>query len=491
MSTSISLAPHSSGDIEQGGLPDGLDRFLGSSPGAAGMGSRALIAFRVFEGDHVRGELRFHHARHPNGLGGTCIAVDAFTAGPPIWFPAALDAATPHLRSAFGAASLVGLPFADDPGAWEQLEAAGFVAVAGQPGLHIKELLPPTWRRGGVFIIAEAGSNWRMGTLERDLAMGRALIDVAAEAGADAVKFQTFRPETVYAEGAGASDYLAEVGIRRSILDIFADLTMPPEMIPELHAHARARGIGFMSTPFSPVDFALVDPYVEVHKIASYEISHIRLIELAAKSGKPTIMSTGAADVLAVAYAVEHFRRHGGGDLCLMQCTAKYPAPLSTLNLSVIPELVRSFGVPAGLSDHSREPLVAAIAATALGARAIEKHFTLDNRLPGPDHQFAVTPTELRALVEGVRAAEAARGSGIKEILPEEEELAAFARRGLQAIGDIQSGDVLREDVNVAILRPGKNPRGIHPRHIAMIEGRRATRGLRIGEGLRMGDWEE
>ena len=150
------------------------------------------------------------------------------------------------------------------------------------------------WSNRPVFVIAEAGSNWRMGTPQRDMEMARALIDVAAEAGANAVKFQTFRPETIYAPGAGANDSLAEHGVEQSMDELFADLAMPYEMLAPLAEYAKAQGLSFMSTAFSPADFGAVDPLVEVHKIASYEITHLRLIELAASTGKPTLMSTGA-----------------------------------------------------------------------------------------------------------------------------------------------------------------------------------------------------
>ncbi len=345
------------------------------------------------------------------------------------------------------------------------------------------------WTSRPVMIIAEAGSNWRMGAPARDMAMAKALIDVAAEAQADAVKFQTFRPQTIYAPGAGSSGYLAKAGVTETMDEIFADLAMPYEMIPELAAYARAAGLIFMSTAFSPADFAAVDPHVEIHKVASYEITHLRLIELAAKTGKPTLMSTGAATLADIAWAVEHFRASGGKDLCLLQCTAKYPAPLESLNLATIPDFTARFGVPAGLSDHSRDPIVGPLAATALGARAIEKHFTLDNRLPGPDHRFAITPDELKALVKAVRGAEAARGDGLKHPHAVEDELVSFAQRALQALKAIEPGEPLIEDVNVAILRPGNQKKGVHPRMIQEIAGKRATRAIAAGDGIRQGDW--
>jgi len=138
-----------------------------------------------------------------------------------------------------------------------------------------------------VFVVAEAGSNWRMGTPKRDWEMAKALVDVAVEAEADAVKFQVYRPETIYVQNAGASDYLASSGIQEDIRAIFSDLSMPYEMIPRLAEYCQKQGLHFMATPFSKNDFLAVDPYVSVHKIASYEISHLRLIELAARSGNP------------------------------------------------------------------------------------------------------------------------------------------------------------------------------------------------------------
>jgi sialic acid synthase SpsE/RimJ/RimL family protein N-acetyltransferase len=344
------------------------------------------------------------------------------------------------------------------------------------------------WRARPVYIVAEAGSNWRMGTLARDRAMARALIDVAVAAGADAIKFQTYRPETVYVENAGQSDYLAGAGMKQDIRAIFADLAMPYEMLADLAAYCRQQKIDFLSTGFSPEDFAAIDPFVSIHKIASYEISHPHLLALAGKSGKPLILSTGASEEEDIAWATETFYQAGGRDLCIMQCTANYPAPVSTLNLQTLPWLHRRFGVATGLSDHSREPSIGPVVAIGLGARVIEKHFTLDNRLPGPDHSFALLPRELKELVRQVRMAEASLGDGVKGVLPEEQELAKFARRGLQATKDIAPGEVFREGVNYAVLRPGKQPLGVHPRHREQLEGRTAARHISSGEGLRLSD---
>ncbi len=341
-----------------------------------------------------------------------------------------------------------------------------------------------------VLIIAEAGSNWRMGTPARDRAMGRALIDVAAEAGADAVKFQTYRAETVYVPNAGESEYLSEAGIKEDISDIFQDLAMPYEMVGDLAAYCAQRGILFMSSPFSVEDFAAVDPHTLIHKIASYEISHIRLLQAAAQSGKPLVLSTGASHHDDIAFAVEWFRQQGGEHLVLMQVTAKYPAPLSSAALRVIPALQARYGVPVGLSDHTLDPLIAPLGAVALGASVIEKHYTLDKRLPGPDHRFALTPTQLAQMVRGIREMEQALGTtDEKTVQADEEELYHFARRTVQATRPIAQGEPLQEGVNIGILRPGQQRAGVHPRHLPHIEGQRATRDIPLGDGIQESDY--
>lgn len=350
--------------------------------------------------------------------------------------------------------------------------------------------LTPEKQNDHVFVIAEAGSNWRMGSPEHDLEMSKTLIDIATEAGADAIKFQIFRPETIYVANAGKSDYLSDAGIEKDMHEIFADLSMPYEMIPQLAEYCQKKGIEFMATAFSKSDFLAIDPYVKHHKIASYEIGHIRLIELIARSGKPTFMSTGAATENEIAWAFQAFKDYGGKDLTLLQCTAKYPAEADSMNLRSIPWLKDRFKCQIGLSDHSRHPSAAPVAAVALGAKVIEKHFTLDTRLPGPDHAFALTPLELKEMVSAIRRTELMLGSWVKTIHPSEEELRSFARRGIQALRDIQKGDILHEGVNIDILRPGQQILGIHPKFLQKIEGKKATKMIPLGCGIQFGDWE-
>ncbi len=341
-----------------------------------------------------------------------------------------------------------------------------------------------------VFIIAEAGSNWRIGTSIRDIQMAKKLIDVAHEAGANAVKFQTYRAESVYVPNAGESNYLSKKGEKKSINEIFKDLSMPYEMIPQLSDYCKKKDIQFMSTVFSIEDAKAVDPYVDIHKIASYEITHSRLIDFIAKTRKPLILSTGAATENEIEWAINHFRQNGGKEISLLQTTAKYPAPLSTLNLKVIPSLKNHFNVPVGLSDHSTNPIMGPIIAVALGASIIEKHFTLSKELPGPDHSFALTPDQLKTMVKAIRESETCLGIGKKIVQNEEKELRDFAQRGLQSIKSIKKGEILREGVNIDILRPGKQKKGLHPMYLTKIEGKKATRDIDLGEGIMNGDFE-
>lgn len=334
------------------------------------------------------------------------------------------------------------------------------------------------------FVIAEAGSNWKCGTYDEDLNMASKLIKAAAKSGANAIKFQTYRSHTVYAPNAGESDYLADQGFKKNINDLFDYLSMPYKMIPELSSICKNEGIEFMSTPFSVEDAKNIDPFVSIHKIASYEINHIRLLEYVANTTKPILISTGASIPKEIEFAINLVKKKGNQKIVLLQCTAKYPAPFESLNLSVITFLKSKYHLPVGLSDHSLDPILAPVLAVGLGATIIEKHFTMDKSLSGPDHSFALDPTELRLMIKSIRQADLAKGSGIKNILPEEEELRRFATRSLQAIKPIKEGDILHEGLNFDILRPGKNPRGIEARHMFEIEGKKATKNYKVGEGV-------
>lgn len=330
------------------------------------------------------------------------------------------------------------------------------------------------------FVIAEAGSNHN-GNLEHALR----LIDVAADAGADAVKFQVFRAERLYPRSAGFSDYLK---LEKSIFDIIAELEMPLEWIPHLARHSASRGLQFLASAFDEASVDALDPYVSGYKIASYEMTHYPLLHYVAAKQKPVIVSTGTANLDEVADLVGEAAMAGVRGLALLQCTAAYPAPLETLNLRAIATMKAAFGLPVGLSDHSREPLLAPMAGVAVGANLLEKHFTLSNRLPGPDHAFAVEPDELTALVKSIREVERSLGTGEKITQPIEEELRGFARRSIFTLRAVAAGETLGPE-NIAVLRCGKLRPGLEPRAYASLLGRRATRNLEAECALTADDY--
>lgn len=330
------------------------------------------------------------------------------------------------------------------------------------------------------FIIAEAGSNHN-GNLE----VAKNLIDVAVDAGADAVKFQLFRASKLYPVGSGRSDYLK---LEKSIYDVVADMEMPYEWLPELAEHCRANEIIFLSSVFDEESVEQLDPYVPAYKIASYEMTHLPLVRHIASKGKPVIISTGTANLEEVSETVEAFYETGNQDLMLMQCTAAYPAPVGSLNVQAITTMKNAFGVPVGLSDHSRDPLVGPMAAVSIGGDLVEKHFTLSNRLPGPDHSYALEPSELRLMVQKIREVQEALGSGEKAALPVEAELRKFARRSIFAIRDIAVGDVFSPD-KVAVLRCGNLTPGLEPKYYDQLLGSVATRNIKAESAIGSGDY--
>ena len=334
------------------------------------------------------------------------------------------------------------------------------------------------------FIIAEAGSNWKSGSYEEDLEQAKKLIKIASNSGADAVKFQTYRADTVYAYNAGNSNYLAEQGINKKINEIFEYLSMPYEMISELSQICNDEKIIFMSTPFSVEDAKQIDPFVSLHKIASFEINHVRLIEFLSKTEKPILISTGASTFDEIDFAVNLIKNNKNNEIGLLQCTSKYPAPIESLNLSAIPKMKERYNIPIGFSDHSVEPLIGPLTAVGLGATIIEKHFTLDKNLTGPDHSFAITPQELELMVKSIRQADKTKGNGKKMILDEEQELLLFAKRRIQAIKDIRKGDILKEGFNFEVLRPGNRIRGLEPRFLDKINGTKSTKDVLKGDGI-------
>ena len=313
------------------------------------------------------------------------------------------------------------------------------------------------------FVIAEAGANHN-----RSLSLAKELIDVATEAGADAVKFQTYSAETLYSKKTPRFSYLEGVS-SKGTWDLIKEIELPREWQGELAAYATKRGILFLSTPF---DHRAVDELaaldVLAYKIASFEIVDLPLIAHAAAKGRPMILSTGLASYEDIADALGVCVSAGNRDVILLQCASLYPAPPSRMNLRAMTTLRHAFAVPTGLSDHSLGIHVA-VAAAALGACVIEKHFTLNRSLPGPDHPFAVEPGELKEMVRQIREVESALGDGLKlGPAPEEQEMHEKARRSLVASRAIPKGTLIDRSM-VTIKRPGF---GIRPKFLDLVIGR-------------------
>ena len=320
------------------------------------------------------------------------------------------------------------------------------------------------------FVIAEAGVNHN-----GDPALARSLVDVAAAAGADAVKFQTFHVDRLLTRRAAKADYQRRAtGNDQSQYEMLARLELSPAGHEMLFAHCAAAGIEFMSTPFDPESARYLKGLgVRRLKISSGDVTNLPMLEVVGALGLPVVLSTGMADLAEVEAAVATLRAVGTTDLAVLQCVSNYPADPALANLRVMDTFARAFGTPVGLSDHSTG-LTVAIAAAARGAAYIEKHFTLDRGLPGPDHQASLLPDELRALVTAVRLVEAALGDGVKRPAPSELPVRDVARKSLVAARDLPGGAVLgREDLDV--LRPGT---GLSPATLPAVIGRRTARAI-------------
>lgn len=330
-----------------------------------------------------------------------------------------------------------------------------------------------------VFIIAEAGSNHN-GSLET----AKELIDAAADAGADAVKFQTFKAENVYVKDSGQAEYLDD---SRSLFDIIKDLESPFEWIPKLHNYAKEQDILFLSTPGGKKSADALEPYVPLYKIESFNMSNYPLIEYIAEKGKPLIISTGAHEFDEVREAVDEFEQMGIEDIVLLQCVSGYPTPLNEINVGVLRQYQEAFEYPVGLSDHTMDPVTAPSSAVALGGCVIEKHFTLDRGMEGPDHSFALEPHELEEMVTAIRRTTTALGDGEKKIESAEVELTEKARRFVQAIDDIAPGDTFTRE-NISVVGPGEREPGLKPKYFEEVLDKTAVRSINQGAGIKKVD---
>lgn len=330
------------------------------------------------------------------------------------------------------------------------------------------------------FLIAEAGINHN-----GEVATARKLIDAAARSGADAIKFQTFQPDLLVAPTTSKAMYQRSHGNPgESQLDMLRRLALPTKCWGNLKSYAESQGLIFLSTPFDvPSAELLMQLGMMAIKVPSGEISNLPFLEFLASFGKPMLVSTGMADLAEVAMAVATIERVSA-PLCLLHCVSSYPADPADANLRAIGTLEAAFNVPVGYSDHC-PGLVVALAAVARRAALLEKHLTLDRRLPGPDHASSIEPAEFAELVEKVRMIESALGDGRKRPRPSEAEVATVARKFLVAARDIKAGEAVKPQA-ISARRTGF---GLPPALAHYFVGRRAKRNIAAGEVLDFADF--
>lgn len=330
-----------------------------------------------------------------------------------------------------------------------------------------------------VYVIAEVSGNHHQKFEE-----AVKIIRAAKDAGADAVKLQTYTPDTITMRS--EKEYFRVGGGTiwdgRSLYELYGEAYTPWAWQPRLKQVANDLGLDLFSTPFdaTAVDF-LEEMMVPAYKVASFELVDIALIQKVARTGKPLIMSTGMATVEEIKEGVEAAQQAGATQIALLQCTSSYPAAPEEMNLRTLPELAQRFGVPAGLSDHTMG-IAVPVAAVALGACIIEKHLTLARSEPGPDSAFSLEPHEFKAMVDAVRIAEKALGEVHFGCSAKEANSRVF-RRSLFVVQDVKRGDLFTVD-NVRSIRPGH---GLHTRHLPEVLGRQAVCDIERGTPL---SWE-
>jgi len=326
------------------------------------------------------------------------------------------------------------------------------------------------------YIIAEMSANHH-----HDMARAIAIVDAAHASGADAIKLQTYRADTLTIDSHQDCFAIGE-GTRwagRRLYDLYDEAHTPWDWQPKIREHARKLGMGCFSSPFDLSSIAFLENHdFPAYKIASFEIVDLGLIRAATETGKPVIMSTGMATLEEISEAVKTARQAGGTQLALLKCTSAYPATVADMNLSVIGDLQHRFQIPVGLSDHSMGETVPA-AAVAIGASIIEKHFTLSRADEGPDSGFSLEPDEFKKMVNAVRSTESALGH-IQYGPGDNEKPGQKFRRSLFAVKDIEVGEILTTE-NIRSIRPAD---GLHPRHLDDVLGKTAIKKIARGTPL-------
>lgn len=326
-----------------------------------------------------------------------------------------------------------------------------------------------------VVVVAELSGNHN-----GDIGRAIRLIDAAKAAGADAVKLQTYSPDTITIDHDGVG-FVIEAGPwkGKTLYALYGEAQTPFAWHARLFEHARTIGIECFSAPFDETAVDLLEGLdCPIYKIASFEIVDTELIQRAAATGKPLIISTGMANEVEIGEALQLARASGAADVALLHCVSAYPAPVAEANVRRIPMLAGKFGCTIGLSDHTFGS-EAAIAAVALGAKIIEKHITLARADGGPDAGFSLEPDEFADLVRRVRNASLALGSGEAMRPPSEEEQKPF-RRSLYVVRDMEAGEIFSRE-NVRSIRPGY---GLPPKYLKEVLGKRASRALARGTAI-------
>jgi N-acetylneuraminate synthase len=327
-----------------------------------------------------------------------------------------------------------------------------------------------------VYIVAEMSGNHNQNFDE-----AVEILHAAKDAGADAIKLQTYTPDTITLSCEKDYFYIGGDSLWKgtSLYDLYQEAHTPWEWQPKLKTIAEGLGLDFFSTAFdaSSVDF-LEEMGVPVHKIASFELVDIPLIQKAAQTRKPLIMSTGMASLIEIEEAVQAAREAGANHIALLKCTSAYPAPPEKMNLLTISHLMDTFEVPVGLSDHTMESAVA-VAAVALGACILEKHLTLSRDIPGPDSKFSMEPHEFKEMVKAVRIAHKALGEVHYVPMENEAEIRIF-RRSLFVVKDVKAGDRFTRE-NMRSIRPSH---GLSPKYYAEILGKKASKDIERGTPL-------
>lgn len=331
-----------------------------------------------------------------------------------------------------------------------------------------------------VFIIAEAGVNHNGSP-----ALAKKLALAAKKAGADAVKFQTFKAELLASPSARKAGYQVKTtGPADSQLDILRKLELSQEAHLQLEAYCRKIGIEFLSTPFDlgSADF-LLKMGLRTMKIPSGEITNLPLLRKIGASGRKIIISTGMATLAEVGAALKALYAAGAAkrDITLLHCNTEYPTPMHDVNLKAMAAMGGKFGLRFGYSDHS-EGIIIPVAAAALGAEVIEKHLTLDKKMTGPDHKASLDPAEFKAMVLAVRSIEDALGTGVKKPSPSEGKNAAVVRKSIVAAGFIRKGEKFEEE-NITAMRPAG---GVSPMRWDSVLGKKAKRDFAAGEKIRL-----